>query len=376
MPARSAWPVALSAAALLAASAAPARGAEAIHGVTADQQLVTFHSDSPAAMRSATPITGLTPGDRVVAIDLRPGTGELYALAASSRLYVVDRVSGAATAVGGAFAPLLAGTSFGLDFDPAADRLRVISDGRQNLRLHPEDGQVAGHDTPLAYAAGDEGEGANPGTGAAAFTRPAEGQPELMLIDTSRDVLATAPAPSQGALTTVGPLRVDLQEPTSFDIAADGRAWVVGHRPGSPARLHSADLDGGRLSKAARRAGLGADVVAITTAGPVPDDTRRPSVLLAASSAQPLAALRKPLTVAVSCSEACWLKATVKAGDQVLARGRGRLSEAGRTSVRATPTAAGRRLSRSGRPVEATVAVAGVDAAGNRSRSARSVRFG
>lgn len=361
----------------LAVGSAPARAAEAVHGITAKGQLVTFHSDSPGAMRSSVPITGLAPGEALVALDGRPRTGQLYALSSASRLYTVNPVSGAATAVGTAFAPLLAGTSFGLDVDSASDRIRVVSDGRQNLRLSPEDGQVAGHDQPLAYAIGDSGEGANPGTGAAAFTHPADGQPRLFLIDTARDVLAAAPAPAQGQLATVGPLGVDIREPAAFDIATDGRAWVTAPRAGRrAAELFLADVAAGTIVPAAQRAVLGARVIAITTAGPVPDDLTRPSVLLSTDTVRTIASLGRTSRASASCSEACRLTATLRAGRQILARGTAVTRHAGRVGVVLQPTRAGRALARAGRPLTATLNVTAADAAFNHARSARRVRFG
>ena len=46
------------------------------------------------------------------------------------------------------FAPLLDGTEFGVDFNPQVDRLRVVSNSGQNLRLHPDTGAVAAVDKP------------------------------------------------------------------------------------------------------------------------------------------------------------------------------------------------------------------------------------
>src|SRR5207237_1136148 len=67
----------------------------ALVGLTAANQLVSIPSDSPASASgfpnpavspppSPTPITGLAAGERVVGIDFRPRTGQLYALAVSA----------------------------------------------------------------------------------------------------------------------------------------------------------------------------------------------------------------------------------------------------------------------------------------------------
>ena len=69
---------------------------------------IRFSSSTPATpgtIASTITITGLQPGENVLAIDLRPATGQLYALGSTSRLYVVDVVTGVGTAVGtGTFA--------------------------------------------------------------------------------------------------------------------------------------------------------------------------------------------------------------------------------------------------------------------------------
>src|SRR5690606_38971744 len=74
--------------------------------------------------------------------------------------------SDAATAVGPAFAPTLAGTHFGLGFDPVADVIRTSSsETEQNLRVDPIDGSLTAVDGSFAFAAGDAHEGTNPSVG-------------------------------------------------------------------------------------------------------------------------------------------------------------------------------------------------------------------
>src|SRR4030095_14815219 len=89
-------------------------------------------------------------GENVLGIDFRPATGELYGLGSTSRLYRIGIANGAAVQVGaGPFSPLLSGTDFGFDFNPQSDRIRVVSDAEQNLRLNPDNGTIAGVDTNL-----------------------------------------------------------------------------------------------------------------------------------------------------------------------------------------------------------------------------------
>ena len=94
-------------------------------------ELVRFHSATPGTVFSVTPVTGLQPGETLVGIDLRPTNGLVYGVGSTSRVYVVDPMSGGATPVGPPFSPLLAGSKFGVDVNLQEDSLRVVSDTGQ-----------------------------------------------------------------------------------------------------------------------------------------------------------------------------------------------------------------------------------------------------
>ena len=49
---------------------------------------------------------------------------------------------------------MLAGSDFGFDFNPTVDRIRLISDADQNLRLNPMTGGVAATDSMLKHNSG------------------------------------------------------------------------------------------------------------------------------------------------------------------------------------------------------------------------------
>ena len=112
-----------------------------------------------ALIRARQAITGLASGEVLVGVDFRPSTGVLYGIGrigtdATGQLYIVDVASGAASAVGARAIPL-SGASFGVDFNPVPDLIRLVSDARQNVRLNPANGTVAGGapDTNLTYPA-------------------------------------------------------------------------------------------------------------------------------------------------------------------------------------------------------------------------------
>src|SRR6185503_3228958 len=206
-----------------------------LFAVTAANNLVRFSSATPGTIDATVPITGLQAGESVLGIDVRPATLQLYLLGSTSRLYTLDQGTGVATQVGaGAFTPALNGTSFGFDFNPTVDRIRVISDADQNLRLNPDTGTVAATDTVLAYAAGDANAGQNPNAVGAAYTNNFAGATTTVLydIDSGRDVLVTQNPPNNGTLNTVGALGVDTSDVVGFDITNPGGTAYAALRVG------------------------------------------------------------------------------------------------------------------------------------------------
>jgi len=209
--------------ALLAATVAPAAAQELLVGIAPKNRLVFFASTNPGDV-DVVKVTGLRQGEKLLGIDRRPFDGQLYALGSTSRIYVINSATGVATVVGtaGPFTPALSGTRFGFDFNPAVDRIRIVSNTGQNFRVNPDTGVTAGTDTALAYAIGDAGEGSIPGVAAAGYTNsdsPAPLATTLYDIDSRRDVLVIQNPPNNGTLNTVGALGINVTEVAGFDIA-------------------------------------------------------------------------------------------------------------------------------------------------------------
>ena len=115
-------------------------------GLNVNDQLLVFESTGTGTSSPIT-VTGLQPGEHLLGIDFRPATGELFALGDSRRLYTLNVENGAATAINSTpFDLPLNGTSFGFDFNPVVDRIRVVSDANQNFRLNPASGAVLDSD--------------------------------------------------------------------------------------------------------------------------------------------------------------------------------------------------------------------------------------
>jgi hypothetical protein len=235
--------------------------AELVWVVTTGLRLRSFLSNNPGAFRFDRLIRGLQPEENILGIDFRPATGQLYALGSTSRLYVLDTRSAVATQVGQPFVVLLDGTEFGFDFNPTVDRIRVVSDAGQNLRVHPDTGAVVDFDPNvggvqpdgnLAYGAMDANAGATPGVVAAAYTNSFLGAPSTVLydIDSDLDVLTTQNPPNNGGLNTVGSLGIDITAVAGFDISPrTGTAYATVLTPGSTrSRLATVNLATGAMT--------------------------------------------------------------------------------------------------------------------------------
>ncbi|HZH34458.1 MAG TPA: DUF4394 domain-containing protein [Pyrinomonadaceae bacterium] len=216
-----------------------------IYGVTTTNQLTRFDSATPATNTTVGTITGLQAGENIVAIDFRPANGQLYALGSTSRLYTINLTTGAATMVGTAGAFTLQGTEFGFDFNPVVDRIRVVSNTGQNLRLNPNDGTLSGTDTPISPATANI-------TGAA-YTNNFAGSTTTTLydIDSTLDSLFIqggengTPSPNGGTLTLRGALGVDASAANGFDIgSSDGIAFAA-FNVGGTSQLYRINLTTG-----------------------------------------------------------------------------------------------------------------------------------
>ncbi|MEO6390501.1 MAG: DUF4394 domain-containing protein, partial [Pyrinomonadaceae bacterium] len=216
---RSLWLVP-SLAALFILLGASAAQAVPIYGLTTSNQLIRFESNNPAALTLSLGVTGLAGGDVLIGIDFRPANQQLYALSNTGNVYVINTVTGVATVVGTPITPALAGTEFGIDFNPVPDRLRIVSDAEQNLRANPNTGGAATVDGPLAYNAGDPNQGQNPNIVGAAYTNNFAGATTTVLydIDSTLNILVTQNPPNNGTLLTTGALGVNPSNLVGFDI--------------------------------------------------------------------------------------------------------------------------------------------------------------
>lgn len=181
-----------------------------------DNRVFYFNARNLGSPIRSFTISGLPSGESIISIDYRPATGQLYGLGSSSRLYLINESTGLASPLGAAaFTPQIEGTSSSIDFNPTVDRIRLVSNNGQNLRLHPDLGTVVATDGNL-----------NPGTPsvtAAAYTNnfAQTTSTQLFVIDTNNDSLYLQNPPNDGTLVLVGSLGVNATSMNGFDIGGN-----------------------------------------------------------------------------------------------------------------------------------------------------------
>ena len=191
---------------------------------TKPNTLVNFAAATPNTVVEV-PITGLTAGDTVVGIDVRPVNGTMYAFArattasgptGAASIYVINPATGAASgriAVTGV--TFDGATSVSVDFNPVVDRMRVITFFGQSAAINVTDGVAVANTsiqgTTFAAAVAYT-------NSAVSATAPAS--TVLYRIDNqgAPDDLTTI-TPATGAIaTTAGPIGLALDEVQAFDI--------------------------------------------------------------------------------------------------------------------------------------------------------------
>jgi hypothetical protein len=222
---------------LAACSAAPPARAVTAYGVTANGAfMVRFDTATPGTLDDVVAFTGLQPGERIAGIDFRPRTGQLFGVGVQPgggndtiRAYVIDPATGAAELLTSAPFTVLSASGYGVSFNPAADRIRVVSnDVDDNFRINPNNGARA--DSPVTdtnLAVGTVGAVAydrsfeRPGGAATAYAIELAGN-----LCTIGGIDAT-PSPNGGALMNFLALGAATGSDPGFDIGPDDDAFAA-----------------------------------------------------------------------------------------------------------------------------------------------------
>jgi Domain of unknown function (DUF4394) len=237
------------------------------YATTDQNQLVSFNVRRPEQLQSVRNITGLPAGVTLTGIDFRPKTGDLYGVGSNSVVYRVNPQTAIAIAENVApgmppmdvpFSPALSGTKFGIDFNPAPDAIRVVSDAQQNLRLSPDAGVVVG-----GVADGNLNPGMPEVVGAAYtnstfnVTQPAATAVQLFVLDRAQDAVCLQNPPNAGTLTNCQELDdVRLGRDAGWDIAgSDDVGYLANTDRRGRATLYTVDETTGDTSEIGRIGG-------------------------------------------------------------------------------------------------------------------------
>jgi hypothetical protein len=232
----------------LTAQAAP--GTPAAVALYADgTRLGRFNVSQPSAMTPiGGPIIGLDGDNNLIGIDRRVQNGRLYGVGDAGGIYLM---SGDRAFLVGRLTVPLEGTSFGVDFNPAARVLRVVSNTGQNLRTPFGTGDgpdgLTRDDVALSYTSSAGG------IVGAAYTNndlKVTTATTLYDIDTTLEQVAIQAPADLGSLSPTGKLGVSAGVDVGFDIyserSSSGKA-VANHAfaaipTGTSYRFYSVDL--------------------------------------------------------------------------------------------------------------------------------------
>ncbi len=199
--------------------------------------------------------------DDLRGIDVRPANSNLYALGGGEQLYTVDLTSGGATAGAKLNMELPGSGQAVVDFNPVADRLRLLADDGTNFRVNVDTGEVV-TDGEVAYAEDGDYAGDTAKIVAGAYTNSYAGTEKTSLynVDLATGNLMLQDPPNDGVQKTVGELaKVDS---AAMDIASDGKggntAYVL-----TGTTLHTVNLETGAPTTLGEVADLPDDIIDI-----------------------------------------------------------------------------------------------------------------
>ena len=206
-------------------------------------RLFSFNRAAPGTQVGSVAVSGLVSGETLLGIDVRPANGTLYGLGSNGGIYRIDPATGIATvsstlrAAPGDDNPFtaLAGTSFGVDFNPVADRLRVVSNTGQNLRINVETGDAI---TDLTIAPATAAVSASAYTNAFAGTTTTR----LFNLNLATNTVDLQDPPNNGTLVTGTSIGLSASAVNGFDIDARDNVGYAALTVGGTTALYRVDL--------------------------------------------------------------------------------------------------------------------------------------
>jgi hypothetical protein len=238
--------------ALAASLAATSAQAGSIIALVEGKWIVTIDPASRKVVRSFD-IKGAGP---LLGIDVRPADGAVYGVTNDGWIVTVDMKTGKAAQKSKLSETPKAGATVTVDFNPVADRLRLMGSDGTSLRVNVDDGKAI-VDGSHKFKDGDPNAGKTPKVVAGSYSNSVKGTKATTLynIDATTGSLVTQAPPNDGVLNTVGPLGVALNGPAAFNIVASGAdkndGWLA-----SGGNLYAVDLKTGKASMAGKISGL------------------------------------------------------------------------------------------------------------------------
>jgi hypothetical protein len=217
------------------------------HALINGNSLAAFPTSFPAGRDAPMSVTGLLAGDTLASIDRRPQNGFLYglgfnAVAGTVQLYSIAPQTGVATAIGttGNFVAadgvtpvpvgMGAGTTFGIDFNPTVDRVRVVNSAGQNFRINPNNGAFVDGNATAANLNMDGG--INGPTNTVQETAYTNSAPNATMttqftLDSTTDAFCIQNPPNNGTQTACQTLSSAVDGVFGFDITPANTALAV-----------------------------------------------------------------------------------------------------------------------------------------------------
>jgi hypothetical protein len=212
-------------AAILAASVLGTAAQAASFVALSDDQTLQMFDSRDRKVTATMMVKGLSAP--LAGIDIRPADGQLYGLQRDGQIVTIDLKTGQASPKAKLDQAMPASPSITVDFNPVADRLRVVGGDGTNLRINVDDGKTM-VDGKLNFAASDASTGKTPMVAAGAYTNKFKGAKETALynIDAAGLFLKQAP-PNDGVLSTLGTM-ADRPRSIAFNIESDGKGANTG----------------------------------------------------------------------------------------------------------------------------------------------------
>jgi hypothetical protein len=213
---------AVATAALCAAGIA---NAATVAGLKDGNTLVWIDTDKKAV----TGQVAIAGGAMLVGIDVRPSDGKLYGVAKDGSIVTIDPKTGKWDKKSQLSEKLPDNANITVDFNPVADRMRIIASNGMSLRVNVEDGKAA-VDGALKYAETDAAKGKAPNVTAGGYSNSCAGTKETTLydIDQATGTLLRQAPPNDGILNTIGKIDAKLDGAIAFDVWTDCKGMNTG----------------------------------------------------------------------------------------------------------------------------------------------------